>query len=163
MSAFSDWLGRFRELHERARKGEFGPGEESAYDSMCDELGRTLLAAQKLSLKPGQQARRTLRVARALQIDIEIGGEEHRTVTLDLSTVGFSAVLPKPPAPGVEVGISLRLPATEPLQCRARITDVKPLPGSARVAAQYLDLPPAALKRLEFFVVDAVLAQLRAG
>jgi hypothetical protein len=58
------------------------------------------------------------------------------------------------------VEVSLRMPAAEPIACRARITDVKPLPGSARVAAQFLDLPAAHLERLEFYIVDTVLAQL---
>jgi hypothetical protein len=160
VSAFAAWLHRFRELHERARRDALGPGEESTYDSLREELARTLLAAQKLALLPGQQARRALRVARAIQVDIELGGETHRTVTLDLSSGGFSTLLARPPEPGMVVGVSLRLPATEPLQCRARITGVKPLPGSARVAAQYVDLPAAAVKRLEHFVVDAVLALL---
>jgi hypothetical protein len=160
VSAFADWLRRFKDLHERARRGELGPGEATNYDALRDELGRTMLAAQKLSLLPGQQARSTLRVARALQIDLELDGETHRTVTLDLSVGGFAAKLPQPPERGQVVGVSLRLPGTEPVQCRARITDVKPLPGSARVAAQYLDLSPAALKRLELFIIDAVLALL---
>jgi hypothetical protein len=160
VSAFADWLRRFRELHERARRDGLGPGEETTYDALREELARTLLAAQKLALLPGQQARRALRVARALQVDIELGGERHRTVTLDLSTGGFSTLLARPPELGRVVAVSLRLPAAEPIQCQARITDVKPLPGAARVAAQYVDLPAAAVKRLELFVIDAVLALL---
>jgi hypothetical protein len=163
VTAFADWLRRFRDLHDRARRDELRPGEETTYDSLREELARTLLAAQKLALLPGQQARRALRVARAIQVEVELGGERHRTVTLDLSTGGFSTLLARPPELGLVVGVSLRLPATEPVQCRARITDVKPLPGSARVAAQYVDLPAPALKRLEHFVTDAVLALLGGG
>jgi hypothetical protein len=37
---------------------------------------------------------------------------------------------------------------------------VKPLAGSARVSAQFLELPAADLVRLEFYIVDAVLALL---
>jgi hypothetical protein len=162
VSPFATWMRRFRDLHERARQGALNLAEESTYDSLREELARTMLAAQKLTLLPGQQARRVLRVARALQVDVDLEGINHRSVTLELSTGGFSTLLARPPAPGAVVGVSLRLPSgAEPVTCRARITDVKPMPGSARVAVQYLDLSPGALKRLEFFVVDAVLAVLQ--
>jgi hypothetical protein len=127
---------------------------------MREELARAMLAAQRLSLKPGETPRRALRVARALQLDLELGAINQRTVTLDLSTGGFSTLLARPPALGEEVKISMRLPAAEPLTCRARITEVKPLAGSARVSAQFLDLPAADLERLELYIVDAVLALL---
>jgi hypothetical protein len=160
VSAFADWLRGFRELHERARQRSLNAGEEETYLAMREELARAMLAAQRLSLKPGETPRRALRVARALQLDLELGAINQRTVTLDLSTGGFSTLLAKPPGLGEEVKISMRLPASEPLTCRARITEVKPLAGSARVSAQFLELPAADLERLEFYIVDAVLALL---
>jgi c-di-GMP-binding flagellar brake protein YcgR len=45
--------------------------------------------------------------------------------------------------------------------CRARVTDVKAIGEQARVSARFLDLPPVDKERLELFVFDAVLAQLR--
>ena len=157
MGGLSEWLRGFRDLHERARKGTLRPDEETTYHSMREELARTMLSAQKISLKPGQVPRRMLRVARALQLDVEVGGVPERSMTLDLSTGGFSTKLARSPALGDLVEVSLRLPAGEPLVCRARISDVKPLPGSARVAAQYVNLAPADLERLEMFVIDTVL------
>lgn len=161
MTAFALWLRRFRDLHERSRKGGLGAGEEATYQSMREELARTMLAAQKLALQPGQQARRTLRVARALPVEVELEGQEQRTLTLDVSAGGFSTLLARPPAAGAVVGVTLRLPGSEPIKCQASISEVKPLPGSARVSAQFLDLQPKALARLEHFVTDAVLALLQ--
>jgi hypothetical protein len=66
-------------------------------------------------------------------------------------------MLARPPALGDLVGITLRLPAAESLVCRARVTDVKPLSGSVRIAAQYVDLPAGDLERLEVFIIDTVL------
>jgi hypothetical protein len=160
VSDFSDWLRGFRDLHERARRGGLKEGEESTYLAARDELARAMVAAQRLSLKPGEKARHKLRVARALQLDLEIGGRYQRTVTLDLSAGGFSTVLAMPPGLGESMGVTLRLPAAESLACRARVTDVKPQDGSARVAAAFISLPPADLERLERFVIDAVLAML---
>lgn len=157
MSGLSDWLHNFRDLHERARKGTLNKSEETSYHSLREELARAMIAAQKLTLKPGQLPRRALRVARALQVDIEAGGTSQRTLTLDISTGGFAALLARPPALGDLVGVTLRLPAAESLACRARITEVKPSGGSIRVAAQYVDLPGADLERLEMFIIDTVL------
>jgi PilZ domain len=157
MGGLAEWLRSFRDLHERARQGVLRPGEESSYHSLRDELARAMLAAQKLTRTPGDPPRRALRVARALQLDVEVGGVRERTVTLDLSTGGFSAMLARPPALGELVGITLRLPAAESLACRARVTDVKPLSGSVRIAAQFADLPAADLERLEVFIIDTVL------
>ena len=160
MSDFSDWIGSFRELHERARRNALKPGEETSYHAARDELARAMLAAQRLSLKPGEKARHKLRVARALQIDLEIEVINYRSVTLDLSVSGFSTVLGKAPVLGSEVKVSLRLPASDPLSCRARITDVKPQDGSVRIGGAFLDLSRSDLERLELYVIDAVLAML---
>jgi len=160
VSDFSDWLRGFRDLHERARRGGLKAGEETTYQAARDELARAMLAAQRLTLKPWEKARHKLRVARALQIDLEHDGARQRTVTLDVSAGGFSAVVAKPPMLGDMVKVSLRLPADEPLACVARISDVKPQEGSTRIAAAFISLPPADLERLERFIIDAVLAML---
>ena len=154
----ADWLRSFRALHERAREGSLLPGEESTYHATRDELARAMLAAQRLTLRPGETARRSLRVSRALQLDLQVGGANQRTMTLDLSTGGFSTLLARPPLLGEVVGVSLRLPGGEPLICRARIIELKPLPGSTRMAARFMDLPATELRRLEHFIIDVVLA-----
>jgi hypothetical protein len=156
----AEWLAEFRELHERARRRVLAPVEEAAYRSGRDELARALLAAQRLTLKPGETARQALRVARALQVDIDMLTSAARAVTVDISTGGFATLLAKAPPLGDEVGISLRLPASEPLVCKARVTDVKVLTGNVRVAFQFSSLPAEEKERLELFVFDTVLAQL---
>lgn len=155
------WLRDFRELHERARKGALKPGEDATYQAAREELSRAMLAAQKLSLKPGETPRRALRVSRALQLDVEMGGTTQRSVTLDLSTGGFATLLAMPPGLGDQMAVTLRLPGAEQLSCRARIVEVKPLPGAARVAARFIDLSRSELERLEFVVIDSVLAMLQ--
>ncbi len=160
MSAFADWMHHFRALHERARRGELNAGEEPTYQASRDELARAMLGAQRLSLKPGEKARHQLRVAKALQLDLEIGGKHQRSVTLDLSAGGFSTVLAMPLGVGESMGVSLRLPGAGPMACRARVTDVKLQDGSARIAAAFVSLPAADLERLERFIIDAVLAML---
>ncbi len=47
--SLADWLAAFRELHEKAHRGELAPRERAAYHAGRDELARALLAAQRLT------------------------------------------------------------------------------------------------------------------
>jgi hypothetical protein len=160
MSGLAQWLLEFRQLHEKARRGQLGDRELQLYRNGRDELARALLAAQRLTLRPGETPRRALRVGRALQVDLDLVTSRERAVTIDLSTGGFSCLLAKAPPVGDEVGFSLRLPAADPLAGRARVTDVRVLPGNVRVSFQFTGQAEADKERLELFVFDTVLAQL---
>ena len=156
----AEWLASFRDLHEKARRGQLGPGEAATYRAGRDELALALLAAQRLTIKPGETPRQALRVARALQLDLDLLTSRERAVTTDVSTGGFATLLSKAPPLGDEVGVSLRLPAAEALVCKARITDVRPMGTHVRVSGQFIRLSDAERERLELFVFDTVLAQL---
>ncbi len=160
MSGLAQWLLEFRQLHEKARRHQLSDRELQVYRGGRDELARALLAAQRLTLRPGAIPRRALRVGRALQVDVDLPTSRERAVTIDLSTGGFSCLLAKAPPVGDEVGFSLRLPASDPLAGRARVTDVKVLPGNVRVSFQFANQSDADKERLELFVFDTVLAQL---
>ncbi len=160
MSGLAQWLLEFRQLHEKARRSQLSEREQQVYRSGRDELARALLAAQRLTLRPGETPRRALRVGRALQVDLDLLTSRERAVTIDLSTGGFSCLLAKAPPVGDEVGFSLRLPASDPLAGRARVTDVKVLPGNVRVSFQFANASESDRERLELFVFDTVLAQL---
>ncbi|HEY6003640.1 MAG TPA: PilZ domain-containing protein [Anaeromyxobacter sp.] len=161
MSGLSEWLLAFRAMHEKARRGELKGREVETYRSGRDELARALLAAQRLTLRPGETPRRALRVARALQVDLDLGISRERAVSIDLSTGGFSCLLGKAPPTGDEVGFSLRLPAAEPLVGRAHVQGVTVLPGNVRVSFSFVNQSEAEKERIEMFVFDTVLAQLQ--
>ena len=72
MSSLTEWLLTFRQLHEKARRGQLRDAELARYRAGRDELARALLAAQRLQLKPGETPRQALRVARALQLDLDL-------------------------------------------------------------------------------------------
>lgn len=160
MGSLSEWLSAFRELHERARRGALAPGEQAAYRRGREELARALLTAQCLTLKSGETPRQALRVARSLQLELDLPTARQRAFTVDVSTGGFSTLLDRSLAAGEEMGVSLRLPAAEPVVCRARVTDARPQGAHVRVAARFEGMPPADRERLERFVFDTVLAQL---
>jgi hypothetical protein len=160
MSSLTDWLLGFRQLHEKARRGQLRDSELARYRTGRDELARALLAAQRLQLKEHETPRRALRVARALQVDLDLGTSRERAISIDISTGGFSCLLAKAPPLGEEVGFSLRIPAAEALAGRARVQDVKVQPGNARIAFAFVNLSDAEKERIELFVFDTVLAQL---
>ncbi|MBI5067578.1 MAG: PilZ domain-containing protein [Deltaproteobacteria bacterium] len=157
---FGDWLRAFRELHQRAKAGKLSPGEQETYRHGRDELARALLAAQQVMLRTGEVPRRQLRVARALQVELEIGKQKVKGLTQDVSPGGFGLLLATPPQPGDQVRCALRLPGQDPVAGVARVADVKVLPGNARAAFAWVNLPAADTDRLETFVFDAVLQQL---
>ncbi len=158
--ALAEWLAAFRVQHAAARAGQLPPRDLAAYRAHREELARALLAAQHLMLHPGEVARRALRVARAVQADLQGADYKQRAVTSDLSSGGFSALLGAAPGRGAELACQLRLPGQEPVKCRARVADVKALEGSTRVAFAFVDLPEAERERIEMLVFDTVLDQL---
>jgi hypothetical protein len=160
VGSLAQWLLDFRALHEKARKGQLREADAVRYRTGRDELARALLGAQRLQLKPGETPRRALRVARALQADLDLPTSQVRSVTIDISTGGFSCLLSRTPPLGDELGFTLRLPGLEPLSGKARVQDVKPREGNVRVAFMFTSLSEAERERMELFVFDTVLAQL---
>jgi hypothetical protein len=163
MGTLTEWLIAFRALHEKARRGQLKEADAVRYRAGRDELARALLTAQRLQLKPGETPRRAMRVARALQVELDLATGRLRAVTVDISTGGFSCLLPKAPALGDEVGFTLRIPAGEAIAGRARVQDVRALSGNVRVAFMFHTLSDADRERMEIFVFDTVLAQLTPG
>jgi len=154
------WLQAFRALHEQARRGSLQGGDLSDYQAGRDELARALVAAQRLTVQPGQTARTTLRVARALQVDLESPVRHDRLTTFDLSLGGFSALLSKSPAVDEALEATLRLPGTEPLKTGVEVAETRAQPGNVRVSFRFKRLPDAAREKLELAIFDAVLAQM---
>ena len=158
--SLAEWLTTFRDMHERSRRGQLNPREAAVYKAGRDELARALLAAQRLTVKPGETPRQALRVSRALQVDLNMPTSHQKAVTIDVSTGGFSTLLSRSPALGEEVRFSMRMPGSEPLAGQCRVTDAKAQTGNVRVAFQFVGLAVEDRERVEVFIFDTVLAQL---
>jgi hypothetical protein len=158
--ALADWLRVFRTLHDRAKKGGLSGSDAEDYRVGCDELSRALIAAQRLTLKPGEVPRHALRVARALQVDLETATSHVRATTVDLCVGGFSALLAKTPPAGEEQKATLRIPGGDPIVATVAPGELKPQPGAVRVSFTFRNLEDADRRRLELLVMDTALSQL---
>jgi len=159
--SLKDWLVQFKAQHEQARAGTLSGDGLAAYRAGRDELARALLGAQVAALKSGETPRQALRVARALQADLEWSVSKVRAVTQDLSAGGFSALLAKAPPNDEDVRVQLRLPGSEVLDARARVVGAIVQPAVVRVAFAFAGMGPAEKDRMEFLVFDTVLQQIK--
>jgi hypothetical protein len=158
--ALADWLRVFRTVHERAKKGELTGADADDYRASCDELARALMAAQKLAPKAGEAPRHALRVARALQVQLDSRLANVRATTVDLSVSGFSVLMAKPPNPHEELTATLRIPGGEPLAADVVTAEARPQGGAMRVWFTFRKLADAERQRLELLVMDTALSQL---
>src|SRR5512142_484314 len=136
--SLAEWIRGFKELHAKAHAGKLSKAEADSYRGARDELARALLGAQRLTVKPGETPRQTLRVARALQVDLDLLTSSVRAITIDLSTGGFACLLAKAPPTGDEFSFTRRMPGAEPLVGKVRVADVKPQQGNVRVSFQFV-------------------------
>jgi len=157
-----EWLSGFRDLHDQAKRGTLRAEDVAVYHVAREELAHVLLAAQRVSVLRTQPARRVLRAARALPVDIEFGGRTVRALTHQVSVGGFGALLSPWLRCGESVSSALRLPEGELLRTAARVVEVRDEVGHARVSFEFTGLSDADVERLETFVFDAVLDQYNA-
>jgi len=158
--SLKEWVAGFRAQHEQARAGGLSKDGWAAYRAGRDELARALLAAQRASLRPGEVPRQALRVARALQADLEWTTDKVRAVTLDVSTGGFAVLLAKAPPKDEDVRVQLRIPGGDLLSAQARVVGVQVQAAAVRVAFSFNRIADADRDRIEFLVFDTVLGQL---
>ena len=159
--SLKDWLVRFKAQHEQARAGALSGDGLAAYRAGRDELARALLGAQAASLKAGEVPRQALRVARALQADLEWSVDRVRAVTQEISVGGFSALLTKAPPTDEEIKFSLRLPGAEVVGGRAKVVGALPQPAVVRVSFMFQGLGAVEREKVEFAVFDTVLQNIK--
>jgi hypothetical protein len=153
------WIAGFRWLHEKARRGALPPEEAQAYTEGRDDLAAMLVAAQRLTLNPGQTAREALRVVRLLPLELQLSHGTAHVETLDISAGGFSAVLVRALQPGEIVGFSLLL-ASGSLRGRAQVANIQQQGPAIRASFKLEGSSLADVDRLGTEVMDAALEQL---
>jgi hypothetical protein len=156
-----DWLLAFKAQHEEARSGRLSAEGWAAYRAARDELARAMLAAQRAALRPGEVPRQQLRVARAMQADLEWSIDKVRAVTLDVSSGGIAVLLSRAPPKDEEIRVQLKVPGGEPVKARARLAGVQQQPSNVRVALAFSEISDADRDRIELAVFDTVIQQLK--
>lgn len=155
----SQWMARFRSVHELIRKGGGTEEESELHRGMCEELARSMMASQGQQATSGLEARKQFRVAQVYPIEVD---NLYRAVTRDVSCSAFSAVLPDAFKVGQLATFSLQLArGAEPITGQARATEVVKQKGSAKVTFGIEVLGTMASELLELALFDAVLARIK--
>lgn len=153
-----EWIETFRFLHEKARNGRLAGTEVAAYHELREDFARLLLAAQCLTVAPGQTARGALRAVRPLALELQLASGVTRAATLDLSAGGFSTYVPVALSAGEHVSFTLGLASGE-LRGRARVVNAADEGTAYRISFALEGISRSEVERMETEVLDAALQQ----
>jgi hypothetical protein len=153
-----EWIETFRFLHEKARAGRLALPEQTVYRELREEFASLLLAAQCLTVAPGQTARGALRAVRPLPLELTLSSGVTRAATLDVSAGGFSTFVPVALRAGEHVSFLLGLRSGD-LQGRARVVNVSDEGTAYRVSFALDGVSTTDSERMETEVLDAALQQ----
>lgn len=151
-----EWIETFRFLHEKARAGRLATAEIAAYHELREEFAALLLAAQCLTVAPGQTARGSLRAVRPLHLELLLPSGAVHSETLDLSAGGFSTFVPVALRAGEHLGFMLRLNSGE-LRGQARVVNVVDEGTAWRISFALVGAGAADAERMETEVLDTAL------
>lgn len=152
---------QLKALHQQAKQGTLSLADVKVYREACEQLARSLVAAQRLPVDPTKPARRTFRVAQGLQVDLDLNRGRERLMTQDVSCGGFAALMREAPGEKETPGFTLKLPGkAEPLIGRVKVTGSVARPGSARVSFAFEGLTEKQLADLELTLFDIVFSRM---
>jgi hypothetical protein len=156
----TEWLNRLEALHVRRRDGEALPEADLAwYRTARSSLLTAAVEIQaRMSASDGPK-RTSIRVSRPVQVLLEAAGWHEPTVTVDLSTGGFAALLEAPPPVSEWIKATLILPGG-PLVATVSVVDQRASAGLVRLAFAFAEPSEALRARVEDAMVDGLLEQL---
>jgi hypothetical protein len=160
----TEWLDGVFGLHDRARQGTLVGPERATYLLARRDVSQLILTGHLLTLKPGESPRRSLRVVRALRLDLELPPGQLVTETLDVSVGGCSTIVPEHAQIGDQVRFKLHLGmGSEPVAGTGWVVGSTRLEdGDLRLSLRFEEVSAAHLDLLELLVFDAVVQKLRA-
>jgi hypothetical protein len=147
------WMIRFKRVHEAAKKN----GSDDEHRALKEELARSLVQAQGLTVADGQMHRRAFRIAQAWPLELN---STHTCLTRDVSGGGFSALVPANLNVGDEVRFSLRVGGGEdPITGLASVVAAIRQLGNSRVSFTIVSMPKADAERFENALFDCVISR----
>lgn len=153
------FIADLRLLHERAQAGLLDAAERAEHDRACDELARTIITAQNLTVSFGEKPRRALRVAKAMSVQLELPEGVARALTVDLSANGFSVLLARELVARTPVAFRMQLPGHREIRGVANAVVKVRERLSTRVGFEIVELDEAGRGLLEAAVFDEVLVR----
>jgi hypothetical protein len=145
------WMLQFKQVHEQARKS----GTSEKHRAMKDELARSLVQAQGLTVPDGQTHRRAFRIAQAWQVELN---NAYKCLTRDVSGGGFSALVPTHFNVGEKVTFSMRI-GPEPVTGSATVVAAIKQAGNSRISFTIASMPTSDAERFEDALFDCVLSR----
>lgn len=154
----AQWIAAFRLTHEQAKRGGLDESEKKKYLSMRDELARSLINAQGLTVPEKVPPRRAFRVAQVFPIEIN---NITRTMTRDLSCMGFTCTVAGSFKEGEQIAFALTLGRNaEPIPGVARVIAAPRQSQTAtRLSANFEQLDEERLEKIETALFDAALSR----
>jgi hypothetical protein len=154
----AQWLASFRITHENYKRGTLNEGDQRKYLGMRDELARSIMQSQGLTVPDGVPPRRAFPVAYVYQI--EIGGVT-RTTTQKISCLEFTCLVTGTFKLGERVSFSLVLARTQdPLAGVANVkAAIREKANATRLTCEFDGLGEERLSRLETALFDAALSR----
>ena len=154
----TEWMAGFRVVHERAKAKQLNDADFKDYLEMREELARSLVSAQALTVPEGQSSRRYFRVAQMYKVEI---ASTWQTMTKHVSRMGFSAALGSQLNVGQEVDFSLFVSRDgEAITGKAKVVSAVKQ-GGWMTSFTIEVLNEANAERLESALFDAVLARFK--
>ncbi len=160
----AEYVAQLTVLHQKAKADALNPTERAEYEKDREDLALMLLNAQKIGLKAGETARRAIRANRVLPIELTAGSKATKAVTLEVSSTGFSVMLP-PLSPEWQdiVRFKMKLPGGPEVLGKAKAMSATPAAGHVRVGFQIVEIADADREQLTLIVFDDILDKLRRG
>jgi hypothetical protein len=157
MTMSPDVLEALRSLHERKRLYGLQGEEITTYRGHADRLLTMALARQEAQAGRAGSHRRSVRLRRAVPVDLQWGSNTTRCLTLDLGAGGFAVLLGDPPPAGQPLVAMLHLRRGTCVRAGVRLVKAVTHRGCVRASLSLIDVPQLDAVRLQEYLVEALL------
>lgn len=156
----TEWTNRLEALHALRRLGtELAERDLAWYQAARAALLGSARATQNLAIPGDHRARRSLRLARAMPVEVILPGGKLFCMTSDFSAGGFAVVMDVPVLAQGQLEVTLGLPGERPVTVAASVAGVREEGRLHRTSFAFLPGDHAEMARLEDFILTCVLEQ----
>jgi hypothetical protein len=126
---------------------------------MREELARSLVSSQGLTISEGQNARKVFSVAQVYSVEIN---NLYKGLTKDISRSGFTTTIPSSMKEGAPIAFSFTLKRGEDaVTGQGKVVTALKQQSNTRISCSIDTISEANAERLEMALFDAVLSRLK--